>query len=92
MDALKREWAALEAEKRKLYPEYRTARDEMKELYAAKYNAEKILGYTPPTPFGGRCLQYSATAIPALSISSSSIFSRLAVAQRMIPIGASSPG
>jgi chromosome segregation ATPase len=49
MDALKREWAALEAEKRKLCPEYRAARDEMKELYAAKYNAEKILGYTPPT-------------------------------------------
>jgi hypothetical protein len=48
MDALKREWAAIETEKRKLYSEYRAARDEMKELYAAKYNAEKILGYTPP--------------------------------------------
>jgi hypothetical protein len=35
MDAHKREWASLEAERRKLYPEYRTARDEMKELYAA---------------------------------------------------------
>jgi hypothetical protein len=49
MDALKREWAALETEKRKLYPEYRAVRDEMKELYAAKYNVEKILGYAPPT-------------------------------------------
>jgi hypothetical protein len=50
MDALKHEWASLEAERRKLYSEYRTARDEMKELYAAKYNAEKFLGYTAPTP------------------------------------------
>jgi hypothetical protein len=45
-----REWASLEAERRKLYPQYRAARDEMKELYAVQYNAEKILGNTPPTP------------------------------------------
>jgi hypothetical protein len=32
MDALKCEWAVLETEKRKLYPEYLAARNEMKEL------------------------------------------------------------
>ena len=42
--ALKQEYAALLAEKKKLYSGYRAAKDNMRELIIAKDNATKILG------------------------------------------------
>jgi len=44
---LKQEYAALAAEKKKLYSGYRAAKDNMRELVVAKDNATKILGITP---------------------------------------------
>lgn len=48
MDTLKKEYATLDAEKRKLYQGYRPAREEMIALLMAKQNVERILGMTPP--------------------------------------------
>ena len=45
--ALKQEYAALAAEKKKLYSGYRAAKDRMRELVVAKNNAANILGLTP---------------------------------------------
>jgi len=45
--ALKQEYAALAAEKKKLYSGYRATKDNMRELVVAKDNATKILGLTP---------------------------------------------
>jgi len=47
--ALKQEYAALTAEKKKLYAGYRAAKDNMRELVVAKNNASNILGLTPET-------------------------------------------
>jgi hypothetical protein len=45
--SLKQEYAALLAEKKKLYSGYRAAKDASRELLIAKDNADKILGITP---------------------------------------------
>ena len=45
--ALKQEYAALAAEKRKLYSGYNATKDTMRKLMIAKANATKILGLTP---------------------------------------------
>ena len=42
--ALKQEYAALQAEKKKLYSGYRSAKENMRELAVAKDNAARILG------------------------------------------------
>jgi len=47
--ALKQEYAALAAEKKKLYSGYCATKDNMRELVVAKDNATKILGLTPET-------------------------------------------
>jgi len=47
--ALKQEYAALRAEKKKLYSGYRMAKDSMRELVIAKDNATKILGLSLQT-------------------------------------------
>ena len=47
--ALKQEYAALQAEKKKLYSGYRAVKDNMRELVVAKDNAAKILGLSPET-------------------------------------------
>ncbi len=44
MDVLRREYAVLDAERRKLSQNYRTARDEMVTLQRAKQNVDSILG------------------------------------------------
>jgi len=44
MQKLKQEYAALDAEKRKLYRGYRTEREEMNLLFRAKNNVERLLG------------------------------------------------
>ena len=41
--ALSAEYQELLAEKRKLYPEYRRARDEMRELLTVKANVDRIM-------------------------------------------------
>lgn len=46
MQSLKQEYAALEAENRKLYPDQKKARAEMMELLTAKHNTSRILGLT----------------------------------------------
>ena len=46
IQSLKQEYAALEAENKKLYPEQKKARAEMMELLTAKYNTSRILGLT----------------------------------------------
>ena len=43
--ALKQEYAALSAEKKKLYGEYHTARQEMKDFITAKSNVDRLLRY-----------------------------------------------
>jgi len=50
--SLKQEYAALVAEKKKLYSGYRSAKNNMRELVVAKENATKILGLTPETQKG----------------------------------------
>ena len=44
IQSLKQEYAALDAEGRKIYPALKTARAEMIELLTAKNNVERILG------------------------------------------------
>lgn len=46
MQSLKQEYAALEAESRKLYPDQKKARAEMMELLTVKHNTSRILGLT----------------------------------------------
>ena len=46
MQSLKQEYAVLQAEKKKRYPEYRQAKEKMIELLRAKNNVERILGLT----------------------------------------------
>ena len=46
MQSLKQEYAALQAENKKRYPEYKRAREKMIELLTAKNNVERILGVT----------------------------------------------
>ena len=46
MQSLKQEYAALQAENKKRYPEYKQARAEMMELLTAKNNVDRILGVT----------------------------------------------
>jgi len=46
MQSLKQEYATLQAENKKRYPEYKQARSEMIELLTAKNNVERILGVT----------------------------------------------
>lgn len=46
MQLLKQEYATLQAENKKRYPEYKQARSEMVELLTAKNNVERILGVT----------------------------------------------
>ena len=50
MKSLKQEYAVLLAEKRKLYPQMREARDESSKLWTAKRNVDTILGreHDPP--------------------------------------------
>ena len=44
MQSLKQEYATLQAEKKKQYPEYKRTREKMIELLTAKNNVERILG------------------------------------------------
>ena len=44
MQSLKQEYAVLQAEKKKRYPEYRQAKEKMIELLTAKNNVERIFG------------------------------------------------
>ena len=46
IQSLKQEYAKLQAENKKRYPEYRQAREKMIELLTAKNNVERILGVT----------------------------------------------
>lgn len=46
MQSLKQEYAALEAENKKLYPDQKKARAEMMELLTVKHNTSRILGLT----------------------------------------------
>ena len=46
MQSLKQEYAMLQAENKKRYPEYKQAREKMIELLTAKNNVERILGAT----------------------------------------------
>ena len=46
MQSLKQEYAKLQAENKKRYPEYKQAREKMIELLTAKNNVERILGVT----------------------------------------------
>lgn len=46
IQSLKQEYATLEAENKKLYPDQKKARAEMMELLTAKHNTERILGIT----------------------------------------------
>ena len=46
MQSLKQEYAMLQAENKKRYPEYKQAREKMIELLTAKNNVERILGVT----------------------------------------------
>jgi len=46
MQSLKQEYAILQAENKKLYPEYKQAKAKMLELLTAKSNVERILGMT----------------------------------------------
>ena len=47
MQSLKQEYAALSAENKKVYSEYKKARKEMTELVTVKHNVERILGMKP---------------------------------------------
>ena len=47
MQSLKQEYAALSAENKKVYSEYKQARKEMTELMTVKHNVERILGMKP---------------------------------------------
>ena len=46
IQSLKQEYAMLQAENKKRYPEYKQAREKMIELLTAKNNVERILGLT----------------------------------------------
>ena len=46
IQSLKQEYAVLQAERGKRYPEYKRAREKMIELLTAKNNVERILGMT----------------------------------------------
>ncbi len=46
MQSLKQEYATLQAENKKRYPEYKQARAKMMELLTAQNNVERILGVT----------------------------------------------
>ena len=46
MQSLKQEYAKLEVENKKRYPEYKQTREKMIELLTAKNNVERILGVT----------------------------------------------
>ena len=48
MEELKEEGRELAEKKKKLYAEYRKAREEMREVTAAKANIDYLLGYTEP--------------------------------------------
>lgn len=48
--ALKQEFAALLAEKKKMYSEYHTVKKEMKDFITAKSNIDRLLGYRDSTP------------------------------------------
>ena len=43
--SLQAEYAALLAEKKEAYGDYRKARDEMKELLTVKANVDRLMGY-----------------------------------------------
>ena len=45
MKGLQTEYAALLAEKKSAYADYRRARDEMKELLTVKANVDRLMGY-----------------------------------------------
>ena len=45
--SLQAEYAALLAEKKAAYADYRSARDEMRELLKVKANVDRVLGQTP---------------------------------------------
>jgi hypothetical protein len=47
--SLKQEYAALLAEKKKLYSGYHALKQTSRELVTAKHNADKILGVKPDT-------------------------------------------
>ena len=49
IQALKQEFATLLAEKKKLYAGYHETKEKMRQLVAAKHNAERILGVNDPT-------------------------------------------
>ena len=46
MQSLKQEYAVLQAENKKRYPEYKQAKEKMMELLTAKNNVKRILGVT----------------------------------------------
>ncbi|MDR2022484.1 MAG: hypothetical protein LBQ71_04385 [Hungatella sp.] len=46
INQLKQEWAALAAEKKKLYSGYQELKDNSRQLALAKANADRILGIT----------------------------------------------
>ena len=48
MDELKEEGRELAEKKKKLYAEYRKAREEMREVTAVKANIDYLLGYVEP--------------------------------------------
>ena len=50
IDALKQEWAVLEAEKKNLYRDYHELKDQRKELLTAKSNCEWLLGINRNAP------------------------------------------
>ena len=47
IQTLKQEWAALAAERKKLYSGYRAAKEKWRELLVAKSNCDRILNYDP---------------------------------------------
>jgi len=46
INALKQEWATLDAEKKSLYRDYHSMKDNNRDLHTALYNAERMLGIT----------------------------------------------
>jgi hypothetical protein len=44
INALKQEWATLDAAKKSLYRDYHQAKDNNRDLQTALYNAERLLG------------------------------------------------
>ena len=50
IQTLKQEYAALLAEKKKLYQGYRQARETMRNLLTAKENTDRLLRFSPTVP------------------------------------------